>query len=66
MNLSGAEMRNDVEVATKEARAVFTEAMNVSAEEAILKVRDELDMHSRRDIEEAVRVTKEDGHRKRS
>ena len=60
MKRSGAEMRDSVEAATKEARAGFIEAVNVVVKEA------ESELHRRRDNEEAARVDEEDDLRRRA
>ena len=61
-----ADMRDAVDAAAKEARAVFTEAMNAAVEEALSKVRDESELRRRRDAEEAARVAKDNGSRRRA
>ena len=57
-------MRDAVESAAKEARAVFTKAMNAAVEEAVSKVKAEL--RRKKDSEEAARVAKDDDYRRRS
>ena len=58
------EMRYTVEASAKEARVVFTDAVNNALEEAVSKVRSKLEMHRRRDVEEDDSVAKDDGCRR--
>ena len=64
MKRSGAEMKKSVEAAAKEARAVFTKALNTTAEEAISKIRAKSELRRRRDVKEAARVAEDDDFRR--
>ena len=66
MKCSGVEIRDSIEAASKEAREVFTEAVNSAVDEAVSKVWAESELHRRRDIKEAVRVSKDKCHRRKS
>ena len=59
MNQHVAEMRDAVEADDKEARAGFTEAVNASMKEALLKVRAESELRRRRDTKEVAIVAKD-------
>ena len=50
MKRSGAEMRDAVKAAAKEARVGFTEAANTALEENVSKVRFKLEMRRRRNV----------------
>ena len=65
MKKHGTEMIYAVEGAPNKVRVGFTEAGNAAVEEDILKVSGESDLCRRRDVEEALRVAK-DNNRIRS
>ena len=66
MKRHGAEMRDSAEASAKGARVVFPEAVNAAVEAAVSKVRGELELHRRRDANEAASVDKDNGCRRRS
>ena len=59
MNQHVAEIRDAVEADDKEARAGFTEAVNASMKEVLLKVRAESELRRRRDTKEVAIVAKD-------
>ena len=65
MKPHGAEMRDSAKAVAKEMRSGFAKAAKAAVEEDVSKVRDDLDLCSRMNVEEAASVADDDYIRRR-